>query len=78
LLFAMKAGQGAFHFDATDGALTFAPNAAASIQEQIFNSALLSGSLAHHGLDAIDGRGSAGAGATPDLLSVGHAPGPGG
>ena len=28
LLFAMKAGQGAFHFDATDGALTFAPNAA--------------------------------------------------
>jgi hypothetical protein len=28
LRFAMKAGQGTFHFDAADGALTFAPKAA--------------------------------------------------
>ena len=88
LLFAMKAGEGAFHFDAADGALTFAPKAeaavtfnssagfASSLHEQIFNSAFLSDSL-YHPLDAFGGRGSAGAGATPDLLSVGHAPGGG-
>jgi T5SS/PEP-CTERM-associated repeat protein len=81
LHFAMKAGQGEFNFDAADGALTFAPEAAnetalsASIQEQIFNSAPLSDSSAYHGLEAIGGRGSAGAGVTPDLWSVGHAPG---
>jgi hypothetical protein len=50
---------------------------AASIQEQIFNSALLSDSLGYHGLGAVGGRGSAGASATPDLLSVGHGPGGG-
>ena len=82
LRFAMKAGQGTFHFDAADGALTFAPKAdadvtfnssggsAASVQEQIFNSALLSDSLGHHAPEAIVERGSA----TPDLWSVGHAP----
>jgi hypothetical protein len=47
---------------------------AASIQDQIFDSALLSGSSAHHRLDAIGER----AGATPDLWSVGHGPGPSG
>ena len=89
LLFAMKAGEGAFHFDAADGALTFAPKAeaavtfnssagfASSLHEQISNSALLSDSPAYHPLDAFGGRGSAGDGATPDLLSVGHAPGGG-
>jgi hypothetical protein len=71
LRFAMKAGQGTFHFDAADGALTFAPKAAGvSIQEQVFNSALLSGSSAYHSLDAIGERG----GATTDLFSVGHRP----
>jgi fibronectin-binding autotransporter adhesin len=59
--------------------VTFDPSggSAASIQEQIFNSALLSDSLAYHPLGALGGRGSAVAGATPDLLSVGHAPGGG-
>jgi hypothetical protein len=47
---------------------------AAAVQEHIFNSALLSDSFAYHGLDAIGER----RGATPDLWSVGHAPGPGG
>jgi hypothetical protein len=50
---------------------------ATAVQEHIFNSALLSDSLGYH-LGATGDRGSAGAGATPDLLSVGHAPGPGG
>ena len=48
----------------------------ASLHEQIFNSALLSDTLAYHPLDAIGGRGSAIGSATPDLLSVGHGPGP--
>src|SRR5208283_1881383 len=55
--------------------VTFKPSklSAASIQEQIFNSALLSDSLGHHALDAIGERGSV----APDLWSVGHAPGGG-
>ncbi len=57
--------------------VTFNPSggSAASVQEQIFDSALLSDSLGYHTLDAIGGRGSAIGGATPDLWSVGHAPG---
>jgi T5SS/PEP-CTERM-associated repeat protein len=53
--------------------VTFKPSkgSAASIQDQIFNSALLSDSLGHHAPEAIVERGSA----TLDLWSVGHAPG---
>ena len=57
--------------------MTFKPSkaSAASVDEQIFNSALLSDTLAYHPLDAIGGRGSAIGSATPDLWSVGHGPG---
>ena len=57
--------------------VTFNPSggSAASIQEQIVNSALLSDSPGHHALDAFGGRGSAIGSATPDLWSVGHGPG---
>ena len=81
LHFAMKAGQGSFHFDAADGALTFAPKVASetgnggAVQEQIFELALLSDLLGYRSWDAVGGRGSAGAGATSDLWSVGHGPG---
>ena len=63
-----------------DAVVSFNPSAASavSIHEEISNSALLSDSPAYHPLDAFGGRGSAGASATPDLWSVGHAPGPGG
>ena len=59
--------------------VTFNPSggSAAAVQEQIFNSALLSDSLGHHAPDAVGGRGPAGASATPDLWSVGHGPGGG-
>jgi T5SS/PEP-CTERM-associated repeat protein len=71
-----------FHLSEVGGnaVVTFNPSkgSAASIQDQIFNSALLSGSSAYHGLDAVGGRGSAGASATPDYWSVGHSPGPSG
>ena len=58
---------------AGNAVVTFKPSkgSAASVQEQIFNSALLSDSLVHYAPEAVGGRG----GATADLLSVGHAPG---
>jgi hypothetical protein len=81
LHFAMKAGQGSFHFDAAEGALTFAPKVASetgdcgAVPQQVFDSALLSDSLGYHSPDAVGGRGSAAAGAASDLWSVGHGPG---
>jgi hypothetical protein len=63
-----------FHLDSeAKGTLViFNPSSgsAASVQEQIFNSALLSDPLGYHAAEAIGGRGSA----TPELWSVGHAP----
>jgi hypothetical protein len=63
-----------FHLESeageTDVTFNSSGGSAASVQEQIFNSALLSDSLGHHAPEAIGGRGSA----TPDLWCVGHAP----
>ena len=58
---------------AGNAVVTFKPSkgSAASAQEQISNSALLSNSPGYHAAEAVGGRGSA----TPDLWSVGHASG---
>jgi T5SS/PEP-CTERM-associated repeat protein len=47
LLFAMKAGQGAFHFDAADGALTLTPKAAA---ETLLSASELDGQVSAYAL----------------------------
>ncbi len=68
-----------FHLtqNGSEAEVTYAPSggSAASIQEQIFNSALLSDSLGYHAPEANGERGSAVGSAKPDLWSVGHAPG---
>ena len=57
--------------------VTFKPSkgSAASVQEQISSSALLSDSLGHYAPEAIGERGSAIGSATTNLWSVGHGPG---
>jgi hypothetical protein len=60
------------------GAVGSFKGSGASLNEQIYNSALLADSLAYHLPDGGGGRGSGIGTATPDLWSVGHGPGPGG